>query len=61
MLFAEDSNIMSGMPPDGAAGKTSKKESIIRAFTISANKLSVSVDNFKRANPEEVHDIGKAS
>ena len=47
-LFAEDVNIMSGMPPDGAAGKNSKNKSISKAFTLSANKLSVSIDNFKR-------------
>ena len=28
-LYVEDVNIMYGMPPDGAAGKTSKKESFM--------------------------------
>ena len=60
-LFAEDVNIRSGMPPDGAAGKTIKKESIIKAFRLSANKLSVFIDNFKRDILEREHDLDKVS
>ena len=52
---------MSGMPPEGAAGKTSKRESLSKAFTLSANKLSEYIDNLKRDNPDAELDLDKIS
>ena len=50
-LFAADIDTMTVMPTDASTGRTSNRESILRAFGLSANKLLFSVDNFKRNNP----------
>ena len=47
------------MPSDGAVGETSKRESISKAITVSANKLSETIDTFKRDNPGGTHDPDK--
>ena len=52
---------MSGIPDDRGIGLASKKDSIAKAIALSANKLTSTINTYKRDCRDGTHDFAKVS